>query len=39
MHDEQKFAFIMSNECPLVTEMLARFIFQFFLETGKDVAP
>ena len=35
--DEQKFTFIMSNECPSLTETLARFIFNSFKKLDKAV--
>ena len=35
MDDEQKFTFIMPNECPSLTETLARFIFNSFKKRAK----
>ena len=35
MDDEQKFTFILSNECPSLTETLARFILNSFKKRDK----
>ena len=39
LNDEQKFIFVMSNECPVVTETLARFIFNSFKVRDKHLFP